>query len=478
MMRRLYGFVSTHSRAVILAAVVLAAAETAFIAWQHSVQERLLEAVTDQALLPEAVIVTATPVERSPLLWRDRLRIVVASSLYSRDPAAAPFSFEADLVAGFGPFGLTGDLYPLNTTAATAALLVKLAGTHPRLALRYRWNVLSHDLQVTATAQPFDMQFETERPGVGPVSWHLAAAKPLSWKLVLERDGVLRGRLAAPDVTVTLTDPAANIHRLSGRDAELRTLSRMKGGGTERREAGAAWHLAEASLSLEGLSFETGDWQGVLQGSLEKADLRAEQTADVRDEELEGVYRLEAKRLSAWTEGSGASAGRRAAGRDLVLRLTADSVPSELLASLDEYRSGRLLAQAAPMKLSLDELTMRSEARGTSEGPMTRLTGELSARSAREGRQAGAIVDWWLEAEAPGPVVELVGPLLLGSRRDVPDDGLFGLMERRETPRGPVWVYSASGHAEGIGREDPPEEPVPSGPPAVPLAEASAPLPE
>lgn len=482
MMRRLYRVVRAHSRAVIFVTAAVALAEAGFIGWQHTVQERLIEALTGQELLPGALIVTSTPVERSPLQWRDRLRVTVASSLYSRDPTAAPFSFEVDAVGRFGPFGLTGDLYPLNTTADTASLLMHLAGTHPRLAFRYRWNLFTHSLEMTATAQPFDMQLEIVRSSVGPISWHVAAGSPVGWKLQLKKDGVLEGELNVPEFALTLTDPAANIHRFSGSKAVLKTLSRMEptavtensaqalseeNAGAEN--AGAVWYLDRGTLNLKSASFETGDWRGILRGTLEGAKLEADQTSNVREEELEGTYILHAKRLVLSVNESGTHQNRQirhSAGRDLVLRMTADSVPSELLGALDEYRGGRILAAAAPLKLTLDELSMHQEAHGALEGPITRLTGELSAVPAEEGTPgAGAIVDWRLEAEAPEDIIAIAGPLLMGSRRDAPAGGLLSLMEKRDTPRGAVWHYEASGHAEGVGRdvvtnsnETPPEE--------------------
>lgn len=465
MMRRLYRVVRAHSRAVIFITAAVALAEVGFVCWQHTVQERLIEALTEQQLLPGALIVTSTPVERAPLQWRDRLRVTVASSLYSRDPTAAPFSFEVDVVGRFGPFGLTGDLYPLNTTADTASLLMRLAGSHPRLAFRYRWNIFTHSLEMTATAQPFDMQLELDCPGVGPISWHVAAGNPVGWKFQLKRTGVLEGELNVPEFSVTLTDPAANIHRFSGSRAVLKTLSRMESTATTEKSAnapteentGAEWYLDRGTLDLKSASFETGDWRGILRGTLEGAKVEADQTSNIREEELEGTYILHAKRLVLSVTESGTHQSRQirhSVGRDLVLRMTADSVPSELLGALDEYRGGRILAAAAPLKLTLDELSMHEEARGKSEGPMTRLSGELSAVPAEEGTPgAGAIVDWRLEAEAPEDIIAIAGPLLMGSRRDAPSGGLLSLMEKRDTPRGAVWHYEASGHAEGVGRD-------------------------
>lgn len=484
MMQRLYGFVRAHSCAVFALAAVVAAGEAAFIGWQRSVQARLLEEIAGQELLPPSVMVTATPVERGPFRWRDRLRITVASSLFSGDPSAAPFSLEADVVAQFGPFGLTGDVYPLNTTVSTAGLLMRLAGTHPRLALRYRWAVLRRELQMVATAQPFDIQLDADEPGVGPMSWHLSASKPVAWRLRVGRDAVLHGDLSAPELTGGLTDPAANMYRFEVSSARLKTVSRWKSGAGGAREqggsaptplsvghvhaeasAGDGWYLGEGRFTAERFAMDAGDWRGALTLRLDRVSASAEQTENVRESELEGAYAIGAKRLEAAIDSPRSGIERRLAGRNLRLRLTADSVPSELIAnSIDEYRTGRILERAAPLALTIEELSLAPARPGEAATHLEAgLRAEKVGRAAKAqdpGRPAdpcpgcrraleGVRIDWRLAADVSAPVLDMVETILHGARADTRGGSLASLMERRETASGPVWSVRLSGSAGG-----------------------------
>ena len=108
-------------------------------------------------------------------------------------------------------FGLTGDIFVLNATTGSAKLLKMLEGTHPRLSIRWSRSVFDAALKIAASAAPFDMRLNFVKPGVGPISWRLAAPKPVECSLKLLSRGSLSTVCTAPALLVSLTDPAANI---------------------------------------------------------------------------------------------------------------------------------------------------------------------------------------------------------------------------------------------------------------------------
>ena len=142
---------------------------------------------------------------------RDRVHFTIASSLYSDNPSAPPLTLDFDVTANFGPFGLTGDIFVLNATTGSAKLLKMLEGTHPRLSIRWSRSVFDAALKIAASAAPFDMRLNFVKPGVGPISWRLAAPKPVECSLKLPKQGSLSTVCTAPALLVSLTDPAANI---------------------------------------------------------------------------------------------------------------------------------------------------------------------------------------------------------------------------------------------------------------------------
>lgn len=112
-MHRLYGFIRAHSGAVLVVLAAALAAEAGFVCWQRSVQAEIINRIVEGDDLPPEVLITSTPVEESLFVRRDRLHVIVASSVFSSDSSAAPLTLDFDVVAHFGPFGLNGDIYPL-----------------------------------------------------------------------------------------------------------------------------------------------------------------------------------------------------------------------------------------------------------------------------------------------------------------------------------------------------------------------------
>ena len=210
---------------------------------------------------------------------------------------------------------------------------------------------------------------------------------------------------------------------------------------------------------------DAGDWRGALTLRLDRVSASAEQTENVRESELEGAYAIGAKRLEAAIDSPRSGIERRLAGRNLRLRLTADSVPSELIAnSIDEYRTGRILERAAPLALTIEELSLAPARPGEAATHLEAgLRAEKVGRAAKAqdpGRPAdpcpgcrraleGVRIDWRLAADVSAPVLDMVETILHGARADTRGGSLASLMERRETASGPVWSVRLSGSAGG-----------------------------
>ena len=441
-MKRIYGFILAHSRLVVGAALAVIAAEAGFICWQHSLQQEILSRITSPAGVAEFVVVSATPGESSFFERRDRLHVVLASSIYSCDPAAAPLSLEFDVVANFGPFGLTGDVYPLNSTADTAKLLKELAGTHPRLSIRFRWALFARELQVTATAAPFDMQLDADLPGIGPTSWRGAAKRPVVLRAAMPRAGEMRARVEAPDFVLTFTDPAANIMRLTLDEGELTTRARVRGvkddEDPDRFGTGPDWFLETARLDAKRLSVEAGDWRGALSVDLRRPVSEMRQTPAVRASRLEGAYEVHAERLTAAVKSVHSQYDRLVEGRDFALRLRASNVPTELFTSgLDDTELTDLIKGAGAMHFALDDLSFSAD-----RGGRTSFAAELDVGGAELREGAKPAVSWRLAAEMPQNVVDLADVIIHGARADLRSLSLADLMERRAGESANTSVYT------------------------------------
>lgn len=441
-MKRIYGFFLAHSRLVVGAALAVVAAEAGFICWQHSLQQEILSRITSPAGLAEFVVVSATPGESSFFERRDRLHVVVASSIYSSDPAAAPLSLDFDVVANFGPFGLTGDAYPLNNTVDTAKLLKNLVGTHPRLSIRFRWALFAKELQATATAAPFDMQLDADLPGIGPTSWRGAAKRPVVLRAAMPRVGEMKTRIEAPDFMLTFTDPAANIMRLTLDEAELTTRARVRGvkedEDPDRFGTGPDWFLETARLNAKRARVEAGDWRGTLTLDLHNPVSEMRQTPAVRASRLEGAYEAHAERLTAAVKAVHSQYDRLVEGRDFALKLRASNVPTELFTSgLDDTELTDLIKGAGAMHFALDDLSFNAAG-----GGRTSFAAELDVGGAERREGDKPTVSWRLAAEMPQRVVDLVDVMIHGARADLRSLSLADLMERRAQKPGEAPVYT------------------------------------
>lgn len=179
-MQRIYGFICAHSRTAALAVVVILGAEAAFIGWQKAQYDEFMGSLLTPGALAEGVLAVGDRMDDGIFSRRDRVHFTIASSLYSDNPSAPPLTLDFDVTANFGPFGLTGDIFVLNATTGSAKLLKMLEGTHPRLSIRWSRSVFDAALKIAASAAPFDMRLNFVKPGVGPISWRLAAQSPWS----------------------------------------------------------------------------------------------------------------------------------------------------------------------------------------------------------------------------------------------------------------------------------------------------------
>ena len=444
-MQRLYGFIRAHSGAVLVVLAAALAAEAGFICWQRSVQAEIVNRLAGGEDMPPEVLITATPMEESLFVRRDRLHVIVASSVYSSDSSVPPLTLDFDLVAHFGPFGLNGDIYPLNTTASTAELLMKLAGTHPRLAMRYHYAVFAQELRITATASPFDMQLDAVERGVGPVSWSLAAKKPIALKLALAKSGTLKAELEAPELSGSFTDPAANILRTHAEDVKISAALETAG------KTPGDWYVKSAKALAKKGGLEAGDWRGALKGEFSAIALKVEENAETLEENrLSGRYEGKAGTFDIGVDSIEPGHSKHIAGKDFTLRFSAERVPEELFESLDEYHIGRLLKESGPMHLKIEELSMRSVGKEggaslsaylTAKAPLKAGASAALMRSAPQALSAAASaapaeLDWKLSIDAPESVLDLAEIILHGARPDMRGLSLKSLMDPHEEKSG------------------------------------------
>ena len=453
-MRRLYTYARTHSRLVFALAAVFLAGEAAYIGWQHNLQAQLLGRLASSDGIPGSVILTVTPQEKNVLSRRDRLHLTIASSVFSSDPSHAPVTLEFDVVANFGPFGLTGDVYPLNTTATTAGLLMKLVGIHPRFSVRYRISSISEDLRLIATAQPFDMTFEAVERGVGPMAWHVAAKSPATLRMKVPVEGPLALDLEVPDIELAVTDPALNFIRMHGSDSKVKLTARER----PEKEPGD-WYMEGATLTVRDGRVGVGDRRGILEAGFSKVTSRLSQTKAVQENLLDGLYESEAEKIrirlspTILVNQANDRVEKTLDGQDFRFSLSAKEVPVALFESLSRDHFIETLKAAGPMRFELADLSF-------STGKDGKERASVSAGLNAELDSAGkANVEWNLAADLPQPVLEVVDLIACGNG-DLPmGASVTPLMEKVETEGGSVWRIRLVGDSvDGVRIE--PADPV------------------
>ncbi len=249
-------FLRKHCSGAGFGAALLLALDGAFIWHQREMQAELIASISEPGAWLGGEIISTEPKELGIFSRRDRVRVTAASSLLSIDSSRAPISFEFDVAASFGSFGLTGGIFPLNETPSSAKLLNHLQGMHPRLTIRCMRRAFSRELTLRAEASPFDMRIFGEEPGVGPASWRFAAAKGILLKMRLPNPSNIHSLFEIPEFTAEFADPARNTMSIGMEGAKL--ASRFV------RNAEAAGEADWAARTPEGLGQGCGLRRGRL----------------------------------------------------------------------------------------------------------------------------------------------------------------------------------------------------------------------
>ena len=446
MHRRIYGYISAHSRTAVFALVVILSAEAAFVAWQKSQYENFMERLLSPGALAAGVLITGEKTNDGLFGRTDRLHLTLATSLYSKNPADPPLTLDLDMTADFGPFGLTGDVFLLNATTGSAKLLKLLEGTHPRLSLRWSLSTIHRAMKLTASATPFDMRTSYVKPGVGPISWRFASAKPVECGVTVPESGAISGGCKAPALLASLTDPAANITEVEWRQVEA-SWSAVKTNAAQTFEEAPAetpaargvWYVDRADLKAEQADFSSGDWRGVLKLAFKNFKAEAHQDPAPDMEVLDGRYSVDASRALISVLSHSKDFHREVDARDLVLRVKAADVPLKLFDAVDDESIEETLDQAGPMHFELSEFGFASGQGGRQK---------TSAKGALEVlRQSGKLqeTNLHLEAELPDAVVDILDVIIKGARPDAKGQSIRRFMTQRRGAPGTAGEESKDG---------------------------------
>lgn len=450
-MQRIYGFICAHSRTAALAVVVILGAEAAFIGWQKAQYDEFMGSLLTPGALAEGVLAVGDRMDDGIFSRRDRVHFTIASSLYSDNPSAPPLTLDFDVTANFGPFGLTGDIFVLNATTGSAKLLKMLEGTHPRLSIRWSRSVFDAALKIAASAAPFDMRLNFVKPGVGPISWRLAAPKPVECSLKLPKQGSLSTVCTAPALLVSLTDPAANISEvrltrasfdgialktdptmaLPAADAKDETLPADAADDSQSSER-ALWYVEKAELKADELDFSSGDWRGIFKVLMRKFSAQAHQDPTPA-EALDGSYSAFAQKATLKVTNHKGDLERHLNAEDFRMKMKAADVPFKLFGAVDDESIEETLDAAGPMHFELTEFGFRSGPKGAQK---TSASGVLEAR-----RSGGKLpeTELTLSAQLPEPVLEIVDTIVRGARPDARGQSEKRFMTPKDLPEGRVW---------------------------------------
>lgn len=425
-----YQYLKRHAAAAGGILVALAAADGAYIAWQRSVQAQLIEELTRPGALSGSIILTATETEDTLFMRRDRLRITLASSLFSSDPSQAPLTVDVDVAASFTPFGLEGDVYLLNRTPSTVKLLAALQGIHPKITIRYGFSLLQHRLQLRARAEPFDIRLSQFELGVGPMVWHLIAKEPVILEADLGRKNASTA-ISASDLRLEVNDPAGYVLGFHVKGADLANQYR-----SQAHAEALVWSLSTSSGRADRSFFWAGDWRGAFDAELKNVETRARQTADADADAMNGDYGFVAD------EAHLALHSRRFLQNDLSVTLedlkgawAAENVPLELLHPVDDIELQQILRRAGLMNLTLKELAFKS---GSQQGSLT--------ANVTSGFQHGTepVLRANASAHIPDNVASFLDVILRGSRRAFSNMHLTDFMRPETHGDGICWIADVS----------------------------------
>lgn len=436
-------FLKRHRLAAAAGILVVALADIGFICWQRTVQDRLIAELVEPGALPGSAIITARTREESFFARRDRIRVTLASSTFSDNPSDAPLTLDFDVAANFGPFGLTGDIFPLNDTQSSARLLMALEGKHPQLQIRYRWAVLKGELQISAQLSPFDMRISREEAGVGPTAWRFASDKKITLKLRASELPRVEASADLPHFQMQFLDPAKNVVGLQVEGGRLQNRFDAAKEDGHRGWQFREWFLKELDGSAKQVDLITGDWRGALKSGFKDVKASAVQTAEVAGDTFDGRYSLEARTADFSIESPRVPTGQgELAAERLALRVEAKNVPAALMEPLDDIELERVLRQAGLMKFTIDELEF------TSAGQEARIAADLTTGLDADGAPT---LSMNIRSTLPERALRLIETILRGSRRSLADASLDSLMVKSETPQGSVYTMDLHGSlGEGL----------------------------
>ena len=399
-MQRIYGFICAHSRTAALAVVVILGAEAAFIGWQKAQYDEFMGSLLTSGALAEGVLAVGDRMDDGIFSRRDRVHFTIASSLYSDNPSAPPLTLDFDVTANFGPF---------------------------------------------------DMRLNFVKPGVGPISWRLAAPKPVECALKLPKQGSLSTVCTAPALLVSLTDPAANISEvrltrasfdgialktepataLPKADAKDETLPADAADDSQTSER-ALWYVEKAELKADELDFSSGDWRGIFKVLMRKFSAQAHQDPTPA-EALDGSYSAFAQKATLKVTNHKGDLERHLNAEDFRMKMKAADVPFKLFGAVDDESIEETLDAAGPMHFELTEFGFRSGPKGAQK---TSASGVLEAR-----RSGGKLpeTELTLSAQLPEPVLEMVDTIVRGARPDARGQSVKRFMTPKDLPEGRVW---------------------------------------
>ncbi len=432
--------ITRHPKKTALAVLsVVAAGEVGFIALQGHLHDEFMRRLLHAGAASHGLIITAEPRERSFFSARDRIRVTLASSVLFRDPSRPPLSFDFDVVSSFGPLGLSGDIYPLNETAATARLLMNLKGRHPKLAMQYRFRLFAREWQCRLRAAPFDVRLHAVRTGVGPISWHARSDRTTTLRARVKMDE-RRVRVIGdfPDLSLSLIDPARNIVGFDVKEGQFRHQFGFRDAGP----AGGLWTLTASKGSAERFTARAGDWRGEL--ALEFRDALETFAVDPlgteRESHLSGRLTLEAEGFSAKVRRRNAPEGPDFEAKDFKLALSARNVPEAVFTPTDDVGLKRILRSDAPVEASIDELEFETE------GRRAEVNGRASVLLSRRGDPPAFEAD--IDARLPDPVLRWLDVVVRGANRAARGLALSAYMVPEGNPASPDWTLDFSGSLE------------------------------
>ena len=404
--------------------VVLLAADGFYILKQRDLQEAFIEELVEPGSISPALIITAQQRESSFFERRDRVRVTFASSVLSDNPAEAPISLDFDVVAHFGPFGLTGDVFPLNDTPSSAKLLAALEGRHPRLSIRYGWSLFARKMSFILEASPFDMRLGTVSSGVGPMVWHFASSEPVRISAVFDENDV-KTKFRAANLLAEITDPAGNVlsAKLAGAKADnhFDTIETATGG----RE----WFLISNVGRADRVEIMAGDWRGGLLAAFSNASAEAHQETASSDAVLSGRYSFCAGegelRLRVNREGVPDRLIKFESGEG---EMVAENVPVALMRPVDDVELERIMRESGLMNLAVKRLVFT-----TDRGEAAELTAELTS-GMRDGRTPTLAAS--LSTRLPESMMHLTETVIRGSRRAFRELRLADFMKAEKTKTG------------------------------------------